>query len=150
MEQWLTLTDKSLNGHHQTIELINDLKAKLFDRDIYDGYLLGLRSDAYAYYVSSLTSVLKYETRAGIEGVDMGQIAEAYGVSAFQINANVLKGANKEDTGVVGYFANEVGTVGDTFWSSMTQYNGNYPKFPGLTKIKNFIKSLFLNLRSVY
>ena len=115
----------------ETIELINDLKAKLFDRDIYDGYLLGLRSDAYAYYVSSLTSVLKFETRAGIEGVDMGQIAEAYGVSAFQINANVLKGANKEDTGVVGYFANEVGTVGDTFWSSMAQYNGNYPKYPG-------------------
>ena len=80
----------------------------------------------------------------------MGQIAEAYGVSAFQINANVLKGANKEDTGVVGYFANEVGTVGDTFWSSKAQYNGNYPKYPGLTKIKNFIKSLFLNLRSVY
>ena len=61
----------------------------------------------------------------------MGQIAEAYGVSVFQINSNVLKNANKEDTGVVGYFANEVGTVGDTFWSSMAQYNGNYPKFPG-------------------
>lgn len=115
----------------ETIELINDLKAKLFDRDIYDGYLLGLRSDAYAYFISSLTSILKYETRAGVEGVDMGQVAEAYGVSVFQINANVLKDKNKQDTGVVGYFANEVGTVGDTFWSSFAQYNGNFPGYPG-------------------
>lgn len=115
----------------ETIELINDLKAKLFDRDIYDGYLLGLRSDAYAYFISSLTSILKYETRAGVEGVDMGQVADAYGVSTFQINANVLKDANKQDTGVVGYFANEIGTVGDTFWSSFAQYNGNFPGYPG-------------------
>lgn len=115
----------------ETIELINDLKAKLFDRDIYDGYLLGLRSDAYAYFVSSLTSILKYETRAGVEGVDMGKIAEAYDVNIFQINSNVLKDANKQDTGVVGYFANEIGTVGDTFWSSFAQYDGNYPSFPG-------------------
>lgn len=134
----------------ETIELVNDLKAKLFDRDIYDGYLLGLRSDAYAYFISSLTSVLKYETRAGVEGVDMGQVADAYGVSVFQINANVLKNKDKTNSGVVGYFANEVGTVGDTFWSSFAQYNGNFPGYPGLTKIKNFIKSLFLNLRSVY
>ncbi len=115
----------------ETIELINDLKSKLFDRDIYDGYLLGLRSDAYAYFISSLTSILKYETRAGVEGVDMGQVADAYGVSIFQINSNVLKTENKEDTGVVGYFANEIGTVGDTFWSSFAQYNGNFPGYPG-------------------
>ena len=61
----------------------------------------------------------------------MGQVAEADGVSVFQINSNVLKDENKQDTGVVGYFANEVGTVGDTFWSSMAQYNGNYPSYPG-------------------
>ncbi|WP_400251275.1 Ig domain-containing protein [Methanobrevibacter smithii] len=116
----------------ETIELINDLKSKLFDRDIYDGYLLGLRSDAYSYFISSLTSVLKYETRAGVEGVDMGQVADAYGVSVFQINSNVVaKDKNKQDTNVVGYFANEVGVVGDTFWSSFAQYNGNYPGFPG-------------------
>lgn len=115
----------------ETIELVNDLKAKLFDRDIYDGYLLGLRSDAYAYFISSLTSILKYETRAGVEGVDMGQVADAYGVSVFQINANVLKNKDKTDSGVVGYFANEVGTVGDTFWSSFAQYNGNFPGYPG-------------------
>lgn len=116
----------------ETIELINDLKSKLFDRDIYDGYLLGLRSDAYSYFISSLTSILKYETRAGVEGVDMGQIADAYGVSVFQINSNVVaKDKNKQDTNVVGYFANEIGVVGDTFWSSFAQYNGNYPAFPG-------------------
>lgn len=116
----------------ETVELINDLKSKLFDRDIYDGYLLGLRSDAYSYFISSLTSILKYETRAGVEGVDMGQIADAYGVSVFQINSNVVaKDKNKQDTNVVGYFANEVGVVGDTFWSSFAQYDGNYPGFPG-------------------
>ncbi len=116
----------------ETIELINDLKSKLFDRDIYDGYLLGLRSDAYSYFISSLTSILKYETRAGVEGVDMGQVAEAYGAYVFQINSNVVaKDKNKQDTNVVGYFANEVGVVGDTFWSSFAQYDGNYPGFPG-------------------
>lgn len=116
----------------EVIEALNDLKAKLFDRDIYDGYLLGLRSDAYSYFISSLTSVLKYETRAGVEGVDMGKVAEAYGISTFQINANVIgKNEEKEDTNVVGYFANEVGTVGDTFWSSFAQYNGNFPGYPG-------------------
>ena len=116
----------------ETIELINDLKSKLFDRNIYDGYLLGLSSNAYAYFISSLTSVLKYETRAGVEGVDMGQVADAYGVSVFQINSNVIeKDKQDNDTNVVGYFANEVGTVGDTFWSSFAQYNGNFPGYPG-------------------
>lgn len=116
----------------ETIELINDLKSKLFDRNIYDGYLLGLSSTAYAYFISSLTSILKFETRAGVEGVDMGQVADAYGVSAFQINSNVIeKDKEGKDTNVVGYFANEVGTVGDTFWSSFAQYNGNFPGYPG-------------------
>lgn len=116
----------------ETIELINDLKSKLFDRNIYDGYILGLSSTAYAYFISSLTSILKYETRAGVEGVDMGQVANAYGVSVFQINSNVIeKDKEGKDTNVVGYFANEVGTVGDTFWSSFAQYNGNFPGYPG-------------------
>lgn len=116
----------------ETIELINDLKSKLFDRNIYDGYILGLSSTAYAYFISSLTSILKFETRAGVEGVDMGQVADAYGVSVFQINSNVIeKDKEGKDTNVVGYFANEVGTVGDTFWSSFAQYNGNFPGYPG-------------------
>lgn len=115
----------------KTIELINDLKALLFDRKVYGGYLLGLSSQAYAYYVSSLTSILKFETRAGVEGVDAGQIAEAYGVSAFQINSNALKTKEGQATNVIGYFANEIGTVGDMFFSSMAQYLGNYPGLPG-------------------
>lgn len=116
----------------ETIELINDLKSKLFDRNIYDGYLLGLSSNAYAYFISSLTSVLKYETRAGVEGVDMGQVADAYGVSVFQINSNVIgKDKQGNETNVVGYFANEVGVVGDTFWSSMNQYPNGMPGYPG-------------------
>lgn len=115
----------------ETIELINDLKALLFDRKVYGDYLLGLSAQTYAYYVSSLTSILKYETRAGVEGVDAGQIAEAYGVSTFQINSNALKDKNGNATNVVGYFANEVGAVGDMFFSSMAQYLGHYPGFPG-------------------
>nr|DAL31253.1 MAG TPA_asm: Putative Ig domain protein [Caudoviricetes sp.] len=115
----------------EVIEFINDCKAKLFDRDVYDGYLLGLSSTNYAFFVSKITSILKYETRAGVEGVDMGEVANAYGVSIFQINSNVLKNKNGEDTNVAGYFGHEVATVGDTFWSSMAQYDGNYPKFPG-------------------
>lgn len=115
----------------EVIEALNDYKSKLFDRKIYNGYLLGLRSDAYAYLVSSLTSILKYETRAGVEGVDMGEIVQAYGVSIFEINSNVLKTRTGEDTNSIGYFASEVGTVGDTFWSSMAQYSGNFPSYPG-------------------
>lgn len=118
------------NGE-ETIELVNDLKALLFDRKIYNDYLLGLSAQTYAYYVSSLTSILKYETRAGVEGVDAGQIGEAYGVSSFQINSNALKDANGNSTNTLGYFANEVGAVGDLFFSSMAQYLGNYPGYPG-------------------
>ena len=114
----------------EVIEAINDLKALLYDRKVYGGYLLGLSSQAYAYYVSALTSVLKYETRAGVEGVDAGTIAEAYGVSAFQINSNALKDKNGNAT-AIGYFANEIGAVGDMFFSSMAQYLGNYPGLPG-------------------
>ena len=126
------ITKWAPSSETETIKLINDLKSKLFDRNIYDGYLLGLSSTAYAYFISSLTSILKFETRAGVEGVDMGQVADAYGVSVFQINSNVIeKDKEGKDTNVVGYFANEVGTVGDIFWSSFAQYNGNFPGYPG-------------------
>ena len=114
----------------EVIELINDLKALLFDRKVYGGYLLGLSSQEYAHYVSALTSILKFETRAGVEGVDAGDIAEAYGVSAFQINSNALKDKDGNAT-CIGYFANEIGAVGDIFFSSMAQYLGNYPGLPG-------------------
>ena len=43
----------------------------------------------------------------------------------FAINANVL--TNNE----IGYFGSPVAVVGDTFFSDMVAYNGNYPGFPG-------------------
>ena len=106
------------------IEGLNVLKAILFNRNVYDGFILGLNSINYAYLVAGLTSVLKYETRVGVEGVDMGTIARAYGVDIFQINDNVLT------NGEVGYFGNEVGFVSDIFFSAFNQF-ASYPGLPG-------------------
>lgn len=108
----------------EVIESLNGLKSLLFNRNVYDGYVLGLKSSAYAYLVSALTSVLKYETRVGVEGVDMGQVAQAYGVEIFQINDNVLT------NGEVGYFGNEVAFVADIFFSAFNTFN-EYPGLPG-------------------
>jgi hypothetical protein len=115
-----------------TIYLINVLKANLFNRNIHERYELGLDAIAYGNYVSALTSILKFETKAGVEGVDRGEIAYAYGVEAFPINSNVLDGE-------VGYFAHEVGCVGDAYFSNMVEYDGNYPGFPGYFVIEGNI-----------
>lgn len=115
----------------EVIEALNDFKATLFDRNVYEDYILGLGSKDYAYFVSQLTSLLKYETRAGIEGVDEGIVARAYGIDIFEINSNALKTEEGEDTNAIGYFGAEVATVGDIFWDSMAQYNGNFPGYPG-------------------
>ena len=115
------------------IKLVNELKATLFNAKVYDTYRLGLEAIEYGNYVSALTSVLKYETLSGVEGVDRGIISRAYGVDAFPINSNVLKNSEK------GYFASPVGTVGDTFFSSMVEYQGNYPGFPGYYVIEGNI-----------
>ena len=120
------------------IENLNVLSSMLYDRKINGDYLLGLSSTEYAKYVSALTTILKFETRAGVEGVDTGKVAEAYGVSAFQINSNVLKDTNGNAT-ALGYFAHEIGTVGDMFFSSMAQYLGNYPTLPGYYVIEGNI-----------
>lgn len=104
-----------------TIDLLNELKATLFNADVYDTYRLGLEAITYGGLVSALTSILKYETLAGVEGVDRGEVARAYGIDIFPINTNVLTHSEK------GYFASPVGTVGDTFFSSMVEYQGNYP-----------------------
>nr|DAW34310.1 MAG TPA: Serine-rich adhesin [Caudoviricetes sp.] len=117
---------------------LNLLSSMLYDRKINGDYLLGLSSTEYANYVSALTSILKFETRAGVEGVDTGKVAEAYGVSAFQINSNVLKD-NSGNATALGYFAHEIGTVGDMFFSSMAQYLGNYPTLPGYYVIEGNI-----------
>ena len=114
------------------ITLINSLKAKLFNRKVYDRYRLGLVASEYANFVSALTSILKYETRAGVEGVDRGSVAVAYGIDTFEINDNaVLAPSTNNATNIKGFFANQIGAVGDLYFSSMAQYLGNYPGFPG-------------------
>lgn len=114
----------------ETIELLNSLKAKLFNRNVFGGYLLGLVATTYATFVSKLTSFLKYETRTGIEAVDRGMVGVAYGIDTFEINDNaVLDGTTA--TNIKGFFANKIGAVGDMYFSSMAQYLGNYPGFPG-------------------
>lgn len=107
------------------IEILTVLKSILFDRDVYEGYMLGLSSTEYAKLVAAITSIIKYETRTGVEGVDKGSFAVAYGVDVFQINSKVL------GDGVIGYFGNEIATVGDLYFSAMSEFPGNYPGFPG-------------------
>lgn len=107
------------------ISLLNSLKATLFNNNVYDDYRLGLGATEYANLVSALTSILKFETPTGVRGVEMGDVASAYGVGQiFQINDAML-------TDEVGYFFNPIAVVGDTFFDSFVQYNGNYPGFPG-------------------
>lgn len=106
------------------ISLLNSLKATLFNNNVYDDYRLGLGAIEYGNLVSALTSILKYETMAGVEGVDRGVVADAYGVTIFQVNDEML-------SDVKGYFFNPIAVVGDTFFDSFVQYNGNYPGFPG-------------------
>lgn len=107
------------------IDLLTNLKSILFDRDVYEGYMLGLISTEYAKLVSALTSIIKYETRTGVEGVDKGSFAIAYGIDTFQINSKVVNDKVK------GYFGNEIACVGDMYFSTMSEYPGNYPGFPG-------------------
>jgi hypothetical protein len=107
------------------ISLLNNLKAQLFNLKVYDSYRLGLEAVEYGNLVSALTSILKFETMAGVEGVDRGEVARAYGIDIFQIASSVL--TNNE----LGYFAHPIGTVGDTFFTDMVEYNGNYPGYPG-------------------
>ena len=115
------------------VDLLNNLGAVLYNRSIDGDYRIGLGATEYAKYVSALTSVLKFETLAGREGVDMGEIAEAYGVSAFEINDNVLDG-------VVGYFFNPIAVVGDTFFSAFVQHNSpqGYPGYYVLEGTQSF------------
>ena len=123
-----------------TIKLLNECRARLFNADVYGDYRLGLGATQYAAYVTDLTSVLKYETLAGVEGVDRGIIARAYGVDAFEINDNYINPSvvDHSET-VVGYFFNPVAVVGDSFFDAFVQYNGNYPGFPGYFVIEGNI-----------
>lgn len=105
------------------IDTLNALRAALFNKDVTGDYRLGLGATEYAKYVSALTSILKFETLQGREGVDMGIIARAYGIDAFEINDNVLGGT-------IGYFFNPIAVVGDTFFSAFVQHNSPQG-FPG-------------------
>ena len=114
-----------------TIKLLNECRATLFNADVYDTYRLGLGATEYAKYVTDLTSVLKYETLAGVEGVDRGIIARAYGVDAFEINDNYINPTvDGHAETVVGYFFNPVAVVGDTYFSSFLQSSTDL-RYPG-------------------
>lgn len=115
------------------ISLLNSLRAKLFNKDIAGDYRLGLGAVEYANYVAALTTILKFETPEGQEGVTMGKIAYAYGISAFEINDNVLNGT-------IGYFFNPIAVVGDTFFSEFVQHNSpqGYPGYLVLEGTQSF------------
>lgn len=114
------------------ITAINGLVAKLFNRKIRSGYMLGLIATEYANFVTALTSILKYETRAGVEGVDKGIFGVAYGVDTFQIMDSVATyDADGDATNVKGYFGHVIGTVGDMYFSQFNEFPGNYQGFPG-------------------
>lgn len=115
------------------ISLLNNLRATLFNKKVAGNYRLGLGATEYANYVSALTSVLKFETLEGREGVSMGEIGRAYGIDAFEINDNVLDG-------VIGYFFNPIAVVGDTFFSAFIQHNSpqGYPGYYVLEGTQSF------------
>jgi len=106
------------------IDTLNNLKANLFNKNVYSDYRLGLAATEHAKLASALTSLLKFETEVGVKGVDMGVVDEAYGIQIFPINDFMLDG-------VKGYFYNPIAVVGDTFFDSFVEYNNNYPGFPG-------------------
>lgn len=108
-KQWAPSTQQDY------IDLITSLTADLFNNDVYDTYRMALSASEYAKYVAALTSVLKYETMSGVEGVDRGTIARAYGVDAFQVNDTVLGE-------VKGYFFNPIAVVGDAFFDAFVQH----------------------------
>lgn len=126
-KQWAPATQDAY------ISLINELKATLFNLKVYDSYRLGLEAIEYGKLVSALTSVLKFETMAGVEGVDRGEVGRAYGVDIFPINSSVLTNSEK------GYFGSPVACVGDAFFTDMVEYDGNYPGFPGYYVIEGNI-----------
>jgi hypothetical protein len=114
------------------IDAINGLKANLFNKNVYEGYRLGLSATEYGKLCSALTSILKYETEVGVKGVDMGVVDEAYGVQIFPVADSVIGD-------VKGYFFNPLAIVGDAFFDSMQLFNGNYPGFPGYYVIESNI-----------
>ena len=108
---------------------INALKATLFNNNAYDDYKMGLEATEYGNLVAKLTSLLKFETLAGVEGVDRGTVARAYGVDIFPIASSVI-GSN-----VKGYFTNVEAVAGDAYFSNFNQFS-EYPGLPGMFVIE--------------
>lgn len=106
------------------IDNLNNLKATLFNKNVYEGYRLALSATEYAKLVSALTSILKFDTEVGAKGVSMGTVDEAYGVEIYPVSDTVIGD-------VKGYFYNNLAVVGDSFFDSIQIFNGNYPGFPG-------------------
>lgn len=105
------------------IDTLTGLSADMFNNDVYDTYRMGLSATEYGKYVAALTSVLKYETMQGVEGVDRGIIANAYGVDAFQIADAVLGQTDGETpANIKGYFFNPMAVVGDAFFDAFVQH----------------------------
>lgn len=124
--QWAPATQEDY------INALTTLSSTLFNMDVYENYRLGLSATEYAKLVAALTSILKYETMQGIEGVDRGTIANAYGVDMFQINDNYINPTISGHTETVkGYFFNPIAVVGDSFFNSFVAWDGNYPGYPG-------------------
>lgn len=106
------------------VDTLNNLKATLFNKNVYDGYRLAISATEYAKLCAALTSILKFETEVGVRGVDMGTVDTAYGIEIFPVADTVIGDAK-------GYFFNNLAIVGDSFFDSMQVFNGNYPGFPG-------------------
>ena len=104
---------------------LGQLKACLYNRSITGGYKLGLAASQYEAFVVNLTGILKFETEAGVEAVDRGDLLSAYGCEFVSINENAIP------TSAIGFFANEIAAVGDVFYNGFAEYNGNYPGAPG-------------------
>ena len=116
------------------IDLLNALKANLFNKNIVGEYRLGLGAVEYGKLVSALTSILKFETPVGVRGVVMGEVASAYGIDGiFAINDNVLSDE-------IGYFFNPIAVVGDTFFSAFVQHTSpqGYPGYYVLEGTQSF------------
>ena len=111
------------------IQDINSLKAMLFNNNAYDDYKLGLEATEYGKLVSALTSLLHFETLAGVEGVDRGEVARAYGVDIFPIASATLVSGDK------GFFTNVEAVAGDMYFSNFNQFS-EYPGLPGMFVIE--------------
>lgn len=103
---------------------ITGMSATLFNNDVYDTYRLALSATEYGKYVAALVNTLKYETMAGVEAVDRGIVANAYGVDAFPVNDTVLgQTSGQSPTAIKGYFFNPIAIVGDAFFDAFVQHN---------------------------